>query len=107
SIQEGASEAEMALIRLLGTQNVIVQSVKPDAAVQVGGGARTRLLDYGLKRGDLERLRNIPHVMRVVPLREVAFDVRYGHRRRAATVVGVEPALFDTIQLELSQGRFL
>lgn len=31
SIGEGASEAEMALIRLLGTQNVIVQSVRPKA----------------------------------------------------------------------------
>ncbi len=108
SISEGASEAELALIRLLGTQNVIVQSVKPETAGQVGGGARTRLLDYGLKRGDLERLRaSIPRVERVVPLREVAFDVRHGHRRSTAKVVGADPAFFNTVHVQLSQGRAL
>src|SRR6476620_3013821 len=81
SIGEGASEAELALIRLLGTQNVIVQSVKPEASGEVGG-ARSRLLDYGLKLADLERVRlTVPYVKRVIPLREVAFEVRYTHKR--------------------------
>lgn len=104
SISEGASEAEMALIRLLGTQNVIVQSIKPEA----GGGAESRaqMLEYGLKEDDLRLVtRTIPAIQRVVPLREVAFEVSYHANTAAATVVGADPAFFTTVHIGISAGR--
>ncbi len=105
SIQEGASQAEMALIQLLGTQNVIIQSLKPE-----GGGdvteSRSQMLEYGLEHDDLKLIRDtIPRVRRVVPLREVAFEVAFGHRQYPATVVGAEPAFFDTVRVQVRQGR--
>ncbi len=104
SIGEGASEAEMALIRLLGTQNVIVQSVKP----QMEGVAesRSQLLEYGLKSADFKLIREtIPSVDRIVPLREVAFEVSFGQHRFAATVLGAEPAFFNTVHIGIDRGR--
>jgi putative ABC transport system permease protein len=105
SIGEGASEAEMALIRLLGTYNVIVQSVRPEG----GGGVaqqRVRMLEYGLTRADLALLSGtIPHVTRIIPLREVGFDIRYHAMQIPSSVVGTEPALFEVINIGLSRGR--
>ncbi|MHC4093594.1 MAG: ABC transporter permease, partial [Planctomycetota bacterium] len=52
SISEGASADEMRMIRLLGTQNIIVNSVKPDRATEVSE-ANTTLLEYGITRQDV------------------------------------------------------
>ena len=107
SITEGASEAEMALIRLLGTENVIIQSVRPE-----GGGDATEersfILDYGLTRDDLALIREtIPNVRRVVPLREVAFEATYGPNKSPTTVVGTEPDFFQTLNIAIARGRAL
>jgi putative ABC transport system permease protein len=105
SITAGASEAEMALIRLLGTHNVIAQSVKPESSGNVSE-QRSYLLEYGLTETDLARIqRTIPHIERVVPLREVAFETSYGSARFPATVVGTQPEFFETIHVGVAQGR--
>ncbi|HOA72211.1 MAG TPA: ABC transporter permease [Phycisphaerae bacterium] len=105
SIGEGASEAEMALIRLLGTQNVIIQSVRPEGAKDVSE-ARSNLLEYGLTTKDLELISNtIPSIVRVVPLREVAFEVNYGAIRLPTKVVATPPTFFETIHIEVARGR--
>jgi putative ABC transport system permease protein len=105
SISEGASEAEMALIRLLGTQNVIVQSAQPEAGGDVSQQVST-LLEYGLTQADFDLIQStIPHVQRVVALREVAFEARYGPTSYPATIVGTDPAFFSTIHVAIAKGR--
>jgi putative ABC transport system permease protein len=105
SIGEGASEAEMALIRLLGTQNVIIQSVKPEGA-RDASEERSNLLEYGLTPRDLELVtKTIPRITNVVPLREVAFEVSYGPTRFPTMVVGAPPTFFDTVHVKVARGR--
>jgi putative ABC transport system permease protein len=107
SISEGASQAEMALIQLLGTQNVIIQSLRPEAGSDIAE-SQSQLLEYGLTRTDLNLIQEtIPSISRVVPLREVAFEVSFGHRRFAATVVGSQPEFFNTIHIAIARGRAL
>ncbi|HSW46728.1 MAG TPA: ABC transporter permease [Phycisphaerae bacterium] len=107
SIGEGASEAELALIRLLGTHNIIIKSVKPQGGEDVSE-ARSQLLTYGLTQADLDLIREtIPHVRRVSPLREVAFEVTYGAVRFPGTVVGALPDFFSLVHIELATGRLL
>jgi putative ABC transport system permease protein len=107
SIGEGASEAEMALIRLLGTQNVIVQSVRPQES-SVVGTQRSYVLEYGLTRADLALMRaTIPGVNRVIPLREVAYQVVYGSARFQSQVFGAEPAFFEILHIRMARGRTL
>jgi putative ABC transport system permease protein len=104
SITEGASEAEMALIRLLGTQNIIVQSVKPEKSADMGQ-EQSYLLVYGLTDTDLLRIRStLPAIERVVPLREVAFEVSYGAKGFPGTVIGADPAFFDVLHVEMEVG---
>ncbi len=107
SIGEGASEAEMALIRLLGTQNVIVQSVRPEGSRDVSE-ERAMLLEFGLTESDLQLVSaTIPQVQRVIPLREVAFEVSFGAAQHNANVVGADPAFFDIVHVSVSRGRTL
>ncbi len=55
SISEGASASEMELIRMLGTQNIIIKSVKPDRGGSVSQG-NTRILEYGITHDDLRNI---------------------------------------------------
>ncbi len=105
SVSEGGAEAEMALIRLLGTQNVIVRSVKPEVGSAASGGSP--MVTFGLTDDDLAVLRMVPHVKRIVPLQEVAFETRVGPLACPASVVGAQPEFFDTIHVTLACGRFL
>jgi putative ABC transport system permease protein len=107
SVSEGGAEAEMALIRLLGTQNVIIRSVKPEGGGDVSSD-QSRILHYGLSAADLAMLRaTLPHAGRIVPLREVAYDVRRGGLSHPGVAVGADPAFFDTVHVGLASGRFL
>jgi len=107
SISEGASEAELALIRLLGTHNILIKSIKPEGGGDVAE-KRSRMLDYGLNETDYTLIsQTIPHIERVVPLREVAYEASYGPNRYPAIIVGTEPAFFSTIHVAIAQGRQL
>jgi len=107
SISEGASASEMELIRLLGTQNIIVKSVKPDRGSAISE-SNTFILRYGVTRKDMAVIKaTVPHISRLVPLREVAYEVSYADQRLGATVVGADPAFFEVVAVPADLGRFI
>ena len=107
SISEGASADEMRMIRLLGTQNIIVNSVKPERASQVSQG-ETTLLEYGITRQDLRLIEaTMPHVRHIIPLKTIAYSVRCGAKRFEGQVVGTSPAFFKTVNISVARGRSL
>ena len=107
SISEGASASEMELIKLLGTQNIIVHSVKPDRGTAVSQG-NTQLLEYGIQPEDLAVIKaTIPQIGTIAPLREVAFEVSHGARRYGATVVGTDARFFELVSVSVAEGRTL
>jgi putative ABC transport system permease protein len=107
SISEGASASEMELIRLLGTQNIIVKSVKPNRGGAVSQG-NTRILEYGITEEDRRLIENtVPYVGKVVPLREVAYRVSRGDRQYGAPVVGSDSDFFVAVNVPVSRGRRL
>ncbi len=105
SISEGASADEMRMIELMGTRNIIVQSVRPQQANQVAEGQNTAMLDYGIKRSDMSIIRStIPNLVDVIPLREIAYEVTYHDKRFPAVVVGTSDTLFENVNLEIQPG---
>src|SRR5574342_1011552 len=67
SISEGASADEMRMIQLLGTRNIIVNSVKPPQTAETSQ-RNTNLIDYGITHNDVGLIeQTIPHVAHVVP----------------------------------------
>lgn len=106
AIGEGASEQAQEQIRLLGSQNVILRSVKPpEDAVS---NQQTRVVAYGLTRADLARMREtIPGVRQVVPLRELPEEVRFQDRALNPRVVATLPEYIDVTGRVVMEGRFV
>ncbi|MBN1344555.1 MAG: ABC transporter permease [Phycisphaerae bacterium] len=107
SITEAAGEKMLQLIQRLGTQNIIITSEEPDKGGQVSQ-AEQGMRRYGVNYNDLAMIRaTVPHVARVIALREVAFEAVYGDQKTTCIVVGTEAGYFDAVHLELTDGRLI
>lgn len=105
SISEGASADEMRLIQLLGTQNIILNSIKPPQNTQTSA-SNSFMLQYGLTRDDLDMLRGtIPHIEHIVPMKTVSYRVRHGDQQHNVEVVGTTAEFFDVVNIHIGSGR--
>ncbi|MEX1026312.1 MAG: ABC transporter permease [Planctomycetota bacterium] len=107
AIGEGGSYEAQEQIRLLGSQNVILRSVKPP---QEAGGSnqQSRILTYGLLNADFDRVREtFPAVALAVPVREFAKEVRVGARVSSPRILATEPSYIDVTGRIVAAGRFL
>lgn len=105
SISEGASADEMRMIQLLGTKNIIINSVKPPQNANVSQ-SNSNLVEYGITREDVSIIREtIGHVVLVVPLKTVAYRARHGEFQAAMKVVGTTPDFFDVVNIVVGRGR--
>src|SRR6185503_20311056 len=70
AIGEGASHEAQEAIKKLGSQNIILHSIKPAEEAKLSGMGRSFSLDYGLTYADGSRIQStIPGVARVLPVR--------------------------------------
>src|SRR6476659_1868608 len=69
AIGEGTKQAALEQLKQLGARNILVQSVKPPESSDASSRAQ-RILDYGLERRDLTRLRELPGIDKIVALRD-------------------------------------
>jgi len=106
AVAEGASEEAQDQIRQLGSQNVILRSVKPPE--DKVSNQSTRVMAYGLVHEDLWRIQDsFPGIRRVVPVLQVAEEVRRGSEVCSPRVLSVPadyPAVTGRVMM---QGRFL
>jgi putative ABC transport system permease protein len=108
AIAEGTSRAAQEQIRALGATNIIIRSVKPSEEAQASSGRPTRILNYGLKYSDFDRMvETIPTIRKILPIREIRKQIRRGTYVLEGRVVGSthEYAEFNLLQIE--KGRFL
>lgn len=107
SITEGASADELRMLELLGTKNIIVDSVSPPESTQASQGMQ-RIAEYGIKRDDRRIIEaTIPGIRRVVPVKTVSELVRRGAMRTNVKVSGTTPEFFEVVRVELARGRAL
>ena len=107
SIGEGASYEAQEQIKALGSNNIIVRSVKPPED-QRSSAERSRVSEYGITYEDAEVIRDtLPHVDVIVPVREIRKDVRYLDRRASGRILGTVPWLKDVMSRGVARGRFL
>jgi len=105
SISEGASADELRMIELLGTRNIIINSVKPPQTAQTSQ-ANTNLVEFGVTRDDLAIIEaTIPHIDHVVPLKTVAYKAWQSEHQSALNVVGTTPAFFEVVNIAVARGR--
>ena len=105
AIGEGASEEAQEQIRQLGSQNVILRSVKPPE--DFASNQTSRVISYGLEREDLARVREtFPAVESITALREISQEVRRGDRVLNPRVLAVEPVYREVTGRILLEGRY-
>jgi putative ABC transport system permease protein len=108
AIGEGASYEAQEQIKNLGSQNIIVRSVKPPDDQKVSSrGGRSFALEYGLKHADVQRIRQtIPNVSVIVPgriMREYVWNIS---RRADCDVMATVPWYPEMRHQRVAQGRF-
>ena len=107
AIGEGASSEAQEQIKALGSQNVILRSIKPKEDPN-GGSQRVRVANYGLTFEDLRRIEaSFPAVSAVAPLRELSQEVRYLDRAARPRVYATRPNYLDVTGRLLLAGRFI
>jgi putative ABC transport system permease protein len=108
AIGEGASFEAQEQIRNLGSQNIILTSVKPPEEQKVTDqGSQSFLLQYGLTYADLRRIRDtIPGVSIIVPGRLMREYVSNINRRIDCEIMGTIPWYPEMRNHPVAQGRF-
>ncbi len=108
AIAEGSSREAQERIRALGATNIIVRSVKPSDEAQATAGRPSRILNYGLKYDDYERiLETVPTIKKVLPIREIRKGIRRFQYNLDGRVVGTTQDYAEFNMLEIDRGRFL
>ena len=108
AIGEGASFEAQEKIKSLGSQNIILRSVKPPEEQKVSDkGSQSYVLAYGLTYPDVKRIRaTIPGVTVILParkIREYAWNIS---RRVDCEVVGTVPWYPEMRNHRVASGRF-
>jgi putative ABC transport system permease protein len=110
AIGEGASYEAQQAIKKLGSNNILVRSVKPPetASASANTGNRSSAVEYGLTYADAGRIQStIPGIQRVLPMRIIRDNVRFGPVNLPAQIIGTHPIYEEINGLELLHGRFI
>ena len=108
AIGEGASYEAQQAIKRLGSQNIIIRSLKPPEDAKQSGIGRGIALEYGLTYDDGARIQaTIPGVVRMLPVRIIRETVRFARNAVACQIIGTLPTYADIVGLDIVRGRFL
>ncbi|MBI3849593.1 MAG: ABC transporter permease [Verrucomicrobia bacterium] len=108
AIGEGASFEAQETIKSLGSQNIILRSVKPPEEQKVSDkGSQSYVLQYGLTYKDIKRIKStIPGVTVIVPgriMREYVWNIS---RRVDCEIMGTVPWYPQMRNHRVARGRF-
>ncbi len=107
AIGEGASYEQQEQIRALGSNNIMVESVKPpqDENQQ---GSMWNAQDYGLTYEDAEAIaETLPRIKVVVPVREIPKRILFNQQVVQVSILGTLPKYMDVTNIRMAEGRFL
>src|SRR3989440_2351634 len=108
AIGEGASFEAQEQIKNLGSQNIILRSVKPPEEQKVSDkGSQSYVLQYGITYPDVKRIREtIPGVTVILPARNIRDYVWNISHRVDCDIVGTVPWYPEMRNHHVSSGRF-
>jgi putative ABC transport system permease protein len=108
AIGEGASYEAQEQIKNLGSQNIIIRSIKPpEEQKATDRGSQSFVLQYGITHADAQRIEaTIPGITVVLPSRNVRDYVWNISRRVDCEVVGTVPWYPEMRNHRVAQGRF-
>ena len=107
AIGEGASHEAQEQIRKLGSQNVILESVKPSDNQTGTNQTRSMVIEYGLTTRDVNQIRQtVPGISIVVPSRIVSEFLWVEERNMDASLIGALSIYPEMRNRKMVSGRF-
>ncbi|MBN2418209.1 MAG: ABC transporter permease, partial [Deltaproteobacteria bacterium] len=110
SVGEGASKKALDEIKKVGSNNIIISSMKPreDENNNASMGGHPSAVVYGLTYNDFDRIKGTFSTLQTtVPVKEVRKQGRMGERTLELRVVGTNPDWFELVKRPLEAGRVL
>jgi len=108
AINQGASYESQRLLREMGSDNILIRSVKPIAEESKATAAGRGVLHYGLTKKDVVALRdNLPGVKQCVQIHRRPKTAFVGAKKLDVTVIATEPTFADVARLDIIDGRFI
>ncbi|MDA3798290.1 MAG: ABC transporter permease [Kiritimatiellae bacterium] len=106
AVGEGASIQAMDQIKALGSNNIIITSVKPVSDSEKGQQRSSFMSIYGITDEDRERIMtSIPDVVRTVPIRTMQQTASLAEKTQELRVVGTTADWFGIIKRPVLCGR--
>ncbi len=107
SVGEGASKEALEQIRKVGSNNIIISSIK--SVEEVSQSTVFSMMSiYGLTYDDQHRVaETFEAIGQVVPVKLVRKEARLGARNMELRVVGTTPTWFDLLERDIMAGRVL
>ncbi len=107
AVGEGASKQALEQIKKLGSNNIVINSIKPSSEDQQDA-QRSRLSMYGILHADHDRIaESIPVVKRTVPVKLMQKKAALGELNMELRVVGTTAGWFELVRRPLLAGRYL
>jgi putative ABC transport system permease protein len=107
SVGEGASKEALEQIRKVGSNNIIISSVKSVEEVSQST-VYSQMSIYGLTYEDQYRVaETFDAIEQVVPVKLVRKEARLGSRSLELRIVGTTPTWFDLLERDIMAGRVL
>ena len=108
AIGEGASYEAQQAIKKLGSNNIILRSVKPPEDNKASSGGRSFAIEYGLSYKDVASIQTtVSGVKRVLPMRIIRDNVRFNENSVPSQIIGTHPLYPEITGMEVVRGRFL
>ena len=105
SVGEGASKEALEQIRKVGSNNIIITSVK-SMEEETSSTTRVFLSMYGLTYKDHQRIADtFMTIKKTAPVKLIKKEGRLGERSLELRVVGTTPAWFELVKRPLEAGR--
>jgi len=105
AINAGASSEAQKSLRELGSDNIIINAVKPPADTSGKGGFAQ--LRYGITEKDVVRMRdNIPKVEMCVTVHRTQKRALANKRQMAISIIATEPSYAQVARIDMHSGRF-
>jgi len=107
SVGEGASREALAQIRKLGSNNIIISSIK-SAEEQQASTTHSHMSIYGLTYADHRRIsQSFANIRQTAPAKLMRKESRLGERAMELRVVGATPEWFRLVPRDLVAGRII
>ena len=105
AIGEGISRRVQLQIEELGTNNIILKSVKP---VSDSGSDQGGMAIYGITRDDCDVLsETIPSIDRALRIRDARRELYYGSSDLSVHFIGCTSEYANVMKMDLHEGRFI